>query len=372
MELKSRRRDVAIYLLVMILGGFICGGLYLWLISSAYGWMGINWGKIMIGYLILILPNIYHIYVMYYAFEDYNKVCSRRREDEELKTPSFWIVFGLGIITFGIYTYYWFYKYGYHMYELGQRRRVAIKDKGSTYLKMFLIPMAVLISLLIIFVIICVCAGMSAASYDVYSYFGSRNALSGLVGAGVGLVICSILITIAIIVVAVMTPVTWGKWLRNLNLLTESDTVPEMRPWDDPLPPQPPRPVPPVYTPPQPPKPTPPIYIPPEDHTTQTVGSVMILTGQYKNAMIPVKEGEEIILGRDSSKCHLIFENTHVSRVHCGVQYRRRENVYLITDYSTNGTFLKNGQQLVKNRPTACRRGTIVLLGKSGEQFIVR
>lgn len=372
MELKSKRRDVAIFLLITILGHILFGTISGNVIKMTWSWIlniysGMFGGlaqltdlgedyavlKLFFGGGVSILSMLtligavavtaYMFYVLWYAVEDYNKICSREGA-EHLKTPNYFIVWLLSwLVPFGIYKMYWFYKYGNQMQELGRKRRVDIKNTGKKYLLILLIPTIGEV----VFGLIVIIAAFAAASGD-----GSLGSIGWMVVA----IICMFIA--AFVGQNIMPYVVWGGWLNSLNLITENYGVEPIPP----LPPQPPK---------QPvsPLPKPPII---DELPTQTVGSVMVLTGQYKNAVIPVKEGEEIILGRDSSKCHLIFENTHVSRVHCGVRYRRRENVYLITDYSTNGTFFENGQRLPKGQAVSCRRGTRILLGKSGEKFIVR
>ena len=385
MELKSKRRDVAIFLLITILGHILFGTISGNLIKMTWSWILNIYSDLLFGglaelvdfsedYAILklffgggvsilsvltligaVAVTAYMFYVLWYAVEDYNKICSREGA-EHLKTPNYFIVWLLSwLVPFGIYKMYWFYKYGNQMQELGRKRRVDIKNTGKKYLLMLLIPMAAEVVFALIFII----ALFAAAGGD-----GSLGSIGWMVAA----LLC--LFIAAFVEQNIMSYVVWGGWLNSLNLITENyrvtppddrtqtvgsvmvltgqhkNTVIPVREGEE--------------------------IILGRDSRTQTVGSVMVLTGQYKNAVIPVREGEEIILGRDSSKCHLIFENTHVSRVHCGVRYRRRENVYLITDYSTNGTFFENGQRLPKGQAVSCRRGTRILLGKSGEKFIVR
>lgn len=108
------------------------------------------------------------------------------------------------------------------------------------------------------------------------------------------------------------------------------------------------------------------------DPKTQRTGRITVLTGQYKNAVLPIRDGEEIFLGRDGSKCHLVFDNERVSRVQCSVRYNQKTNTYCVTDHSSYGTFVKGGKQLQKEQPEMFRGNTVFVLGKSGEEFMVR
>lgn len=327
MKLKCEERNVAMYLLTMVIGVIVCN-----IISSLLDWAAISsweikWLLLFLAYIVSLLPTIYHFYVIWFAIDDYNKICYRRQEDYFLVSPNYLIVFLLSGVTLGIYEFYWFYHYGNNIKELGRRREVDIREKGSVYLWMVMIPRIVWLVLVIIMMIF----GFSivAASHRIYD-------LESLAVSGAGFIICSLLIVIAAVCSWIMRCIAWGKWLTNLNRITSLDTAVAGR-------------------------------------CTQTsaAGSIQILTGQYKDAVLPVREGEEIILGRDRRSCHLVFLNEHISRIHCGVRYIGKTNQYLVTDYSTNGTFMKGGEQLQKDQPTVCSMGTVVELGKDGEKFIL-
>lgn len=264
---------------------------------------------------------------MVLAVDDYNKICGRTNEDYYLESPNFMIVFLLNMVTIGIYGFYWFYKYGNNLQELGRRKNIAIKDAGKSYLKLTLIPTVIvwvfaLLSIIMIFVM--------------YSGANSWNYRT-VESSAVGFIICLILLMIAAVCSWVMTYVAWAKWLTNLNRITGMEysgfgggygVIPQ----------------------------------------APAAGSILILTGQYKDAVLPVGENEEIILGRDEARSHLVFMNEYVSRVHCGIRFERATSMYTVTDYSMNGTFIKGGARLEKGQSVLCNPGTVLVLGRSGEE----
>jgi hypothetical protein len=100
-------------------------------------------------------------------------------------------------------------------------------------------------------------------------------------------------------------------------------------------------------------------------------GSISGVAGVYVNQTFDLRPGEELIMGRDASHSHIIFEQSEekVSRKHCGVQFDPRNQCYIVTDYSSNGTFLGTGAQLAPMVQTQLPRGTVVALGNRQNQF---
>ena len=100
-------------------------------------------------------------------------------------------------------------------------------------------------------------------------------------------------------------------------------------------------------------------------------GSIIGVSGMYRNTGIDIPYGEEIILGRDAAMSHVIIDqdSDRVSRRHCGVRYNPADGTYIVTDYSTNGTFREDGSRLPANMPVALSRGTVIKLGSSQVSF---
>ncbi len=74
---------------------------------------------------------------------------------------------------------------------------------------------------------------------------------------------------------------------------------------------------------------------------------IRCLKGEYAGYDIPVLS-TGILIGRDTSACHLIFGNTpDVSRYHCRVSYSSKTGYFVITDLnSLNGIYTADGQRI--------------------------
>jgi hypothetical protein len=91
----------------------------------------------------------------------------------------------------------------------------------------------------------------------------------------------------------------------------------------------------------------------------------------YEGATIPIPPGEEVTIGRDAAKAHLVIEHGagEISGLHCGVAFDMRKNRYRVTDYSRNGTFTENGDRLTANMATVVPRGTLIYLSGRENSF---
>lgn len=86
---------------------------------------------------------------------------------------------------------------------------------------------------------------------------------------------------------------------------------------------------------------------------------------------IGIPAGEEIVFGRDSQYCMLIFNNRKVSRRQCGVRYDAGNSCYLVIDYSSGGTTLQDGRMLATSEYTMLRPGTVIHIGGGAEVFML-
>ena len=96
-------------------------------------------------------------------------------------------------------------------------------------------------------------------------------------------------------------------------------------------------------------------------------GVVVGVAGKYLNASFEMKDGTELILGRDPKEANLVFDATaaDVSRKHCSIRFDGKVQQYVVTDHSSNGTFLESGVRLEKFQPKTIAKGTVVYLGSS-------
>lgn len=95
-------------------------------------------------------------------------------------------------------------------------------------------------------------------------------------------------------------------------------------------------------------------------------GTLIGVRGEYEGAQIPLLSGQKIYIGR-SNECNLILTNMKASRKHCRVSYDAGEDMYLITSYSGNGTYLTTGQRLEENRTYHLPHGTVFRVTKEDE-----
>lgn len=92
-------------------------------------------------------------------------------------------------------------------------------------------------------------------------------------------------------------------------------------------------------------------------------GALLGIAGAYAGARIPVGE-VPVVLGRDSGVCHVILEGERVSRRHCSVVYDSSRRLYLIKDFSQNGTFLEDGRRLSAVQINELRPGEQLRVGQ--------
>lgn len=105
--------------------------------------------------------------------------------------------------------------------------------------------------------------------------------------------------------------------------------------------------------------------------TQQKQATLTCLTGAYTGAHFPIPAQEELFIGKDAQLCSIVIEKERaaVSRKHMGISYNPWKNVYIVTDYSENGTWA-NDQQLPKGKPTEVAPGTILKLANDKTMFL--
>lgn len=112
--------------------------------------------------------------------------------------------------------------------------------------------------------------------------------------------------------------------------------------------------------------------IPTQQQVKEKLGNVCVLKGEVhgkRDYVIP--KNCKIILGKNPNKAHLVFQNPHVSNIHCSVSYNAQTNTYTVKDHSSNGTFVAN-KRLQKEVPAECPAGTILYLADSNTSVILK
>ncbi len=111
-------------------------------------------------------------------------------------------------------------------------------------------------------------------------------------------------------------------------------------------------------------------YVEPPTGNFSNTSSIICTAGAYKGGSFPIRDGEELVIGRDSSLSQIVVTSAaKVSRRHCGIRYSALDSRYIVTDYSSNGTFLEDGTRLNPMSPTPVPRGTVLIIGDRENQF---
>lgn len=92
-------------------------------------------------------------------------------------------------------------------------------------------------------------------------------------------------------------------------------------------------------------------------------GALIGVSGEYAGAMIPVGKAP-IVFGRDQASSHVILQGESISRQHCSVVYDAARKVYIVRDFSSNGTFLTDGSRLTANQANELKSGEQIRIGK--------
>lgn len=127
-----------------------------------------------------------------------------------------------------------------------------------------------------------------------------------------------------------------------------------------------------IYT---PPIPTPPIGgddgWQPEGGVPLAHGGITFLSGSCAGYQVPINGGDELIIGKDPAQCAIVIDKkyTKVSRKHCGVRFDPMQNIYIVTDYSTNGTSIVGGAKLANGSASYLESGTTINLAKTENSF---
>jgi uncharacterized membrane protein YhaH (DUF805 family) len=101
------------------------------------------------------------------------------------------------------------------------------------------------------------------------------------------------------------------------------------------------------------------------------VATIVGVRGMYAGYPIPVQAGETLIFGRDSSISSVVVNQgaEKVSRRHCAISFDAAQQLYYVTDYSSNGTYCEDGFRLPPNNATPVSRGTVLNLGSAENSF---
>ena len=121
-----------------------------------------------------------------------------------------------------------------------------------------------------------------------------------------------------------------------------------------------------------------PVYISPQEFplsdnggTDVLEGKLVFTSGSCAGYEVPVRSGARIVIGKDPSKCSIVIDKSYskVSRAHCSVEYDSMQDIYIVTDLSTNGTIVVGGAKLQSGSPSYLQRGTVINLAGTDNTF---
>ena len=97
-------------------------------------------------------------------------------------------------------------------------------------------------------------------------------------------------------------------------------------------------------------------------------GTITGISGSYAGAVIPVKSGDSVVIGRDPASCGIVIKDEKASRKHCTISFNGENGMYSVTDTSSNGVFGKDGR-LPANTAVPMSAGSEISIGKDGDVF---
>lgn len=101
--------------------------------------------------------------------------------------------------------------------------------------------------------------------------------------------------------------------------------------------------------------------------------SIICLLGDYKGAEFPIGNGEQIVIGRNSSVCNIVIDRSiiEVSGIHVTIRYDEEKECFIVIDSSTNGTFV-DGKKLTRDKPQCVQSGSVILIANGKAQFLLK
>jgi len=99
-------------------------------------------------------------------------------------------------------------------------------------------------------------------------------------------------------------------------------------------------------------------------------GSVSGLSGTCAGYSFDLNPGEEIVIGKDAKMASVVVDTSfkEISRKHVGISYDIIQDVYRVTDYSSNGTWA-NDKKLTQGVETVMPHGTVLKLANDKNTF---
>lgn len=296
----------------------------------------------------MIVASIYLKYLRCEAIHNLNMACGLKENgDRSNKSQNFVVVDLLTSVTLGIYGLYWVYRQEARMIEIGRSYKISNQFESETK-KAFIFIIAGLACKIVGVIFFIAYLGAVADNFLVF-------ALRGESGGEIALRIFALLFILAGIV---LDAAGYYLFYHDINILSAAfnretyngtfivcdrhrdklkggngnGDLKQVKPMD---------------------------------------GKVRMLSGQYAGSEIRLKPGENIVIGREPSKCDLICSSEKVSRVHLSIAYRAvgGKGEYFVKDMSTNGTISSKTGKLPKEQEVKQPVGAVLTLGQSTESI---
>ena len=109
-----------------------------------------------------------------------------------------------------------------------------------------------------------------------------------------------------------------------------------------------------------------------EKNMDNNSAKIKFISGQYAGSEIEVAPFATITFGRNPQVANFVFYNEGISRKHCSIQYDPNERRFMVTDYSSSGTYINNVKKMQPGVVEYLDGGDTIRLGKSDDvvQFI--
>lgn len=276
------------------------------------------WKYILFG---ILTGGLYQFFVMTNVTRDLNTACWFRDDDRQRDRSWDYIwVYLLSAITLNIYLFVWLYKQGDRMNRCGARYGIGIKEKGLDYMLWYMLS-AVASHVLNIVGIFLMVRGTGLGLTDYLDYGSNADRLFAAYN---GQIVSPI----------VNGPAPSGNMGQN----------PEPRP------------------------------IPPTQVSSREMKSRSIWgsSGTYAGAVIPIAPGDVMTLGRDGTRCNMVFSDTSISRVHCTIQLDLSGQFYMVMNLSRNGTRINQTTELGPGQSQRCAPGTIISIGDGNNRLTLQ
>lgn len=312
------------------------------------------WKYILFG---ILTGGLYQFFVMTNVTRDLNTACWFRDDDRQRDRSWDYIwVYLLSAITLNIYLFVWLYKQGDRMNRCGARYGIGIKEKGLDYMLWYMLS-AVASHVLNIVGIFLMIRGTGLGLTDYLDYGSGLSSILNSLGAGAALFLISAAVRL------IGRFYTVYLFLGNADRLFAAYNGQIVSPIVNGQAPlgnmgQNPE-----------PRPIPPTQVSSREMKSRSIwGS----SGTYAGAVIPIAPGDVMTLGRDGTRCNMVFSDTSISRVHCTIQLDLSGQFYMVMNLSRNGTRINQTTELGPGQSQRCAPGTIISIGDGNNRLTLQ